>query len=111
MRATRSRYEAIVAAVEPAQASLDAFNKGLRDHALFLSNDFNPASLAALKDDVQNLSNLASSLNKQFDECLLATRAYIETAALPVRVDPVKVEPAKTVPVSGIKKRTFSSEP
>ena len=111
MHATRGRYDAIVAAVEPAQASLDAFNKGLRDHALFLSNDFNPASLAALKDDVKNLSNLASSLDKQFDECLLATRAYIETAALPVRVVAATPEPATVVPVSTRKNPTVTSEP
>ena len=111
MHATRGRYDAIVAAVEPAQVSLDAFNKGLRDHALFLSNDFNPASLAALKDDVKNLSNLASSLDKQFDECLLATRAYIETAALPVRVVAAAPEPARTIPVSTRKNPTVTSEP
>ncbi len=99
MRETRSRYDAIVSAVEPTQATLETFNRGLRDHALFMENDLNPASLAALQDDVKNIANLANSLDRQFDECLLATRAYIETAALPVRVQ--AEPPAKATPVSG----------
>ena len=97
LAATRQRYDSIVAAVDPAQAAYDALNKGLRDHALFLSHDLNPASLTAIRDDVRNLANLADDLGKRLDECLLATRAYVSSAALPVRA--VTPAAAEAVPV------------
>ena len=102
LEATRQRYDAVVAAVEPAQATYDVFNQGLKDHALFLSNDFNPAALAAIQDDVKNLARLASDLERQLDESLLATRAYVETAALPMtRPRAAMDDRARVEPVAG----------
>ena len=82
--ATRARYEAIVSAVDPAQTEFDELNVGLRDHALFLGNDFNPASVSALTEDARGLAHLSADLDTKFESCLLAARTYIESTALPV---------------------------
>ncbi|MGQ0614484.1 MAG: DUF2959 family protein [Planctomycetaceae bacterium] len=92
---TRSRYEAIVAAVDPAERGFDDFNRGLRDHALFLSHDFNPTSLAEIQEGVKGLERLAADLDRRLDLTLRTTRVYIDAAALPSSARP------NTVPVAG----------
>lgn len=82
---TRERYDAIVSTVDPAQEVFERFNKILRDHALFLSHDFNVDSVTAIKDDVRSLSQLAEELEDRFDDCLEAARAYIDMSAPPLR--------------------------
>jgi len=95
---TRQRYDAIVAAVEPALTDFDTMNKGLRDYSLFLGHDLNPASLGEIRGGVGSLSARASQIERGFDSCLVACRAYVDAAALPVQ--PVS-QPATAVPVSG----------
>jgi hypothetical protein len=84
---TRERYDAIVAAVEPAEKGYKALNLGMRDIALFLGNDFNEASVQLIEGDVSTLSKVGVMLDERFADALGAARAYIEDAALPVRVD------------------------
>lgn len=79
---THARYEAIVAAVEPAQGSLKAFNSGLRDHELYLSNDFNAAAVAELAEDASALAGHADQLDKLFDRAREATEEYVKSNAL-----------------------------
>ena len=86
MTATRERYEQIVAAVEPAQVAYDELVAGLRDHALFLGNDFNPGALSAVQEDVRRLSALAAEIDGRFDAALMAARAYVDSSALPGNV-------------------------
>lgn len=81
LAATRECYGAVVAAVEPPQAVYDRFHKTLRDHAPFLSHDFNPAALAALRQDVKGT---AREPRTALDGGMAAARAYVESAALPV---------------------------
>jgi hypothetical protein len=99
--ATRERYDAIVAAVEPAMASYEAVNKNLRDHALFLGHDLNPASVADIREDVRTLGTQADALDASLDVCLKAARDYVDSAALPtVSAEDETAEP-RIVPVSG----------
>jgi hypothetical protein len=85
--AARERYDAVVAAVEPAVAQYEAFNKTMRDHALFLGHDFNAAAISELEGDVRAVSGRADELDRQFTICLSAARAYVDSAALPMRVE------------------------
>lgn len=85
---TRQRYQRILAAIEPAQSEYAKLNAGLRDHALFLGNDFNPDAVADIRDDAMSLVALARELDAKFEECLTATQAYVETAALPALAAP-----------------------
>ncbi len=94
LEATRERFDAIVATVEPAQSSYDAFNQGLRDHVLFLGYDLNPAAVADVQSDVQVLAAKASELEVKFDEALQAARAYVDSTALPMSADPGSMPPA-----------------
>jgi len=87
LKETRQRYDAIVAAVDPTLAAFDALNRSLQDHALFLAHDFNAASVAAIADQVRKLENDGRELHSGFDRCMAATRAYVDHAALPMRVE------------------------
>jgi hypothetical protein len=94
LEATRERFDAVVATVDPAQTAYEQFNQGLRDHALFLGYDLNPTSVAEVKGDVHALAGLAAELDVKFDECLRAARAYVDSTALPMSADPGSMPPA-----------------
>src|SRR5262249_6264441 len=81
---TRDRYQAIVVAVEPAESSLDTFNLGLRDIALFLGHDFNSQSVFAIQDDVRTLTDMAAELDTRLGNSLTAAQAYVQSSSLPV---------------------------
>ena len=83
--ATRARYDAVVAAVEPSVAGYDTLNLTLRDHALFLGRDLNASSLAEIEADVRVLQREADALDESLDATLVATREYVGSSALPER--------------------------
>jgi len=80
---TRAKYQSIVAAVEPAQSTLDSFNLGLRDIALFLGNDFNATSVTAIQDDALALAKLAADVDGRLEQSLIAAEEYVQSSALP----------------------------
>lgn len=82
LEATRSRYEALLAQVEPAMWAYDSLNQGLRDHALYFSHDFNAAAVAAVELEVYALADQAAALGLRFDACLAAAEDYVRAAAL-----------------------------
>ncbi len=93
MADTRKRFDAIVAAIDPAKAAYDSFNQCLRDHALFLGYDLNPSSLGEIEDDVQVLNDLALKLGGELSACRAAAQAYVQSASVPERVDAAKTAP------------------
>ena len=97
---TRERYDAIVAAVEPALRAYDAVNQSLRDHALFLGNDLNPDSVSEIRGEVRALTGRTEELDREFDACLQAAREYVDSAALPTISAADEPDPF-VVPVSG----------
>lgn len=99
LAATRKRYNAILAAVDPALESYEALNGRLRDVALFLGNDFNAVALTDVQPEVESLVKSAATLDRTLNDCMVASRAYVELAALPIRGLPGGDE--KAVPVSG----------
>ncbi len=84
---TLARYEAILAAVEPAQSAYQQFNAGLKDHILFLGHDFNAASVNAISAEIDTLSLSAEDLQRRFSESLDAAEAYVHSAALPGQIE------------------------
>lgn len=90
---TKQRYQAIVGSADPTLVAYDAFNRSLRDHALFLGHDFNAGSVAALADDVRKLQNDGGTLVAAFQVCMQTTRAYVDSAALPMRVEAARPAP------------------
>jgi hypothetical protein len=79
---TRTRFDAIVSAANAAQLAYDAFNADLNDQALFLAHDFNAAAVAVIADDVAALDDDARELDGRLDACVVASKDYVETAAL-----------------------------
>jgi hypothetical protein len=88
LAATRDRYQAIIAVVDPAQSAYDAFNRGLRDHALFLGHDFNTASVSAIRGDAGSMTMLAAELDERFQKTQQAARNYVQSSALPMSASP-----------------------
>jgi hypothetical protein len=80
---TRGRYLEILAAVEPAKANCDQVNSTLRDHALFLGNDFNASAVSALAIDTASLKHRALELDRHLDAALMATQSYTNAATPP----------------------------
>lgn len=87
LNATRGRYDEIVKEVEPTLVSLQEFNQGVRDSALFLGHDFNADALQMIAKEVSTLDTLAADLDGALGRCLQAARNYVESAALPMRVE------------------------
>lgn len=79
---TRERYEEILAELEPTLASYHGFNRILRDHALFLSNDYNAAAVAEIEREVSDLLVRARDLDVRFQTSQAACEEYVRTSAL-----------------------------
>jgi len=97
---TRDRYDAIVRAVEPAQASYVEVNQSLNDHMLFLGHDFNPAAVEQVRGAVRDLARQTAEFDREIDTCLVATRAYVDASSLPVGAYSQNEQP-RALPVSG----------
>lgn len=89
---TRTRYQTIVAAVDPALWSLDAVNRDLRDHALFLGHDFNKSAVASVRPGVEALGKQRTELDGRLALAMNAAHDYLESAAPP---GAVAAEPPK----------------
>ena len=89
---TRTRYQAIVAAVEPALWSYDAVNRGLRDHALFLGADFNKSSVASVRPGVEQIAKQRTELEGRLAGAMGAAHDYLDSVAPPggVAAEPPK---------------------
>ena len=79
----RARFETLTGAIDPAHEGYRDLVHALRDHALFLGNDFNPGSLAAVEDDIRGLTDRAYQIDDQFVTAMHAAREYVDSTALP----------------------------
>ena len=84
---TRQRYDAIVAAVDPAYSGFVAYNESLRDIALFLEHDFNASP--QLGADIQALVSIGKEIDVALDTTFAAAETYVQYAALPTAPEPV----------------------
>lgn len=104
LKETRERYDTVVSAGELALAGFDTFNTQLRDYAVYLGNDFNAASVAAIQGDVRTLTQLVDGLDARFDACQEAARVYIDAAALPMTLPPEGESTGKSPRKSPVKR-------
>ena len=98
MLETRDRYDAIVRAVEPMQASYVQVNKSLKDHVLFLGTDFNPGAIEQIRGAVRDLARQTQSFDREVETSLVAARNYVDASSLPVGAGQ---EETRALPVSG----------
>lgn len=95
LAASRERYDAVVAAVEPVLVEYEAINETLRDHILFLSHDLNPEAMATIQEDVKKVAKEASDLDGVFNSGRAAARAYVESSTQPKAAPKDKAVPVK----------------
>ena len=88
MQGMRERYQAVETAVGPTLEQYDAFNQTLRDHALYLGNDFNSESVALIEKELRTLVEQSKQLTASFDKCTEACQDYVRKAALRGQVSP-----------------------
>jgi len=80
---TRARYTEVLTAVQASHQAYVSFNQRVRDYAKFLGHDFNPAAVAALREDVDSLTELDIDLEERLEACMKASEGYVKSAALP----------------------------
>ncbi|QDU68422.1 DUF2959 family protein [Engelhardtia mirabilis] len=78
---TTARYKVVVEAITPAIDGLDAYNRMLRDHALFLSYDLNASSVKDLAPELDVMRDHAEVLDDRIDTLLKAASEYVRAAA------------------------------
>lgn len=83
LEATRKRFEQVVIALDRADSAYETYNLGLRDHATFLSNDFNPASVRGIRKQVRALSAWGQEVDQRLEAVLAACESYVGEAAPP----------------------------
>jgi len=83
LEGTRSRYQAIIATLDMTHSKFASYNASLRDHALFLSLDFNVDSLADVREDVQTLRDQSFEVENAISSTSDAAEEYIRAAAPP----------------------------
>ncbi len=86
MEGTRRTYDQIVLSTETPLTRLTEFNQSLQDVALFLSRDFNAASVRMIESELRSLIQIAGDLDEDFGKCLDRCSGYSEASGLPTRV-------------------------
>lgn len=82
LEASRERYNAIVSSVDPALEAFDMFNQVMRDHALYLGNDFNADSVAIIEKELRDVQVAARSLTASLEKATVACQEFVRKAAL-----------------------------
>lgn len=85
---TQQRYHDVVTAIDPAKKTYEVLNRSMRDHALFLGNDLNAASLQLIAEEVTQLTGVMQDLSGRFDTCLRAAQDYVNAYTLPISGTP-----------------------
>lgn len=77
----RARYAEVLASALEVQAEYETFNGGMRDLTLYLGIDLNPASVASIQAEAEDLAMDGQNLRRQFEQCSRVAQVYIVAAA------------------------------
>jgi len=83
MDKSKMMYRAVVLEVEQVHKQLDEYVVLLRDHAYFLSHDFNAAAVASIEPDLHRLGLQASELARRQQVAMDSLEEYIRKTCLP----------------------------
>lgn len=75
------RYAMVLLTLQPALDGLDAYNRILRDHALFLSYDLNASAVGELEPELELLREHAEVLDGRIDDLLRAAGDFVRATA------------------------------
>ena len=87
MEDTRAMYDAVMLSSQDPLQRFGEFNTALGDVALFLSRDFNPASVQLIETELRSLIREAGEIQRQLDFCAESAAEYVQEAGLPMRVE------------------------
>ena len=90
-------HMSLVAAVD----LYDQYNQGMNDHALYLGNDLNATSVAAIQQELLMVTELAQELDGKLAICMDACQVYVRENALRGQLT-MQVAP-EPVPVAGLR--------
>jgi len=77
-------YESVLKSAEQASSSCETYNRALRDHAIYLSQDLSPAAIAQIQGEVAELVQRATKLDGELTRCGELADAYIAATELPI---------------------------
>lgn len=78
LRATRSRYDEMVAAMQEAADSMQPVLLALRDNVLFLKHNLNARAIGALRGEVDGLERDVSTLRKRMQAAIARSDDFID---------------------------------
>ncbi|MBL4770149.1 MAG: DUF2959 family protein [Planctomycetes bacterium] len=93
MDQTRTSYDKIVLSSVTPLTRYAEFNTSLQDVALFLSRDFNSASVRMIEGELRSLIQIAGELDDDFAKCLEKCNNYSEESGLPTRITVEELNP------------------
>jgi hypothetical protein len=79
----------------------DQYNQGMNDHALYLGNDLNATSVAAIQQELLMVTEIAQELDTKLAICMEACQVYVRENALRGQLT-MQVAP-EPVPVAGLR--------
>ncbi len=82
LEATYELYADVHRSLEAAVEFYGLYNLGLSDHALYLGNDLNSASVDAIGDELLLVTELAAELDARLVRCMDACQGYVRETAL-----------------------------
>lgn len=75
------RYAMVLLTMQPAIEGMEAYNRVLRDHALFLSYDLNASAVGELEPELEMLRENADVLDERIDQLLRSASEFVRTTA------------------------------
>jgi Protein of unknown function (DUF2959) len=111
MDSARANLDAVLMALAPAQASLEVYNKSIKDLTLFLGNDLSSASVAAIEPDVHGLVDQAIGVDQKLLLTLQACKRYVETHSPAAGLQGNVAEAPQQPEAKGLMEAPSSSKP
>ena len=81
LRATRTRYDQMIAAMQRAERKLDPALRPLRDQVLFLKHNLNAQAIAGLKGEVRRVDVEVTRLVTELDRAIAEANRFITQMA------------------------------
>jgi len=82
LQSTNALYAEVHVSLQAAAEFYQLYNLGLGDHALYLGNDLNASSVAAIQEELLLVTELAGELDARLVRCMDACQEYVRETAL-----------------------------
>jgi hypothetical protein len=79
LRATRSRYEKMIAAMKRAEAKMDPVLTAFRDQVLFLKHNLNASAIASLERSTADIESDVAALLREMQASIAETEEFLAT--------------------------------